>query len=259
VFEYWFGIDLNEPVDQGSAVGSNESEAGTSGGHHSWQHPDEIGTRGGYSTGQYGDATLDPMDTSERATNDGSGSIGVTLSSEDSGDEGEVQSTSEGLAQRLSARNLTLWKQHCDITIGMHIMWDLLSGLNHQGSQRKDGEKDKSLFVCNKTWKNGEPEPTPIKHRNHTITKLADCKAKMRIKRVGARWDVTQFVEGHTHELIEKFALNKYLTSHNKIRKEEKNFFDLLHEVNLSSGRIMEIGGTSWEQEECALQCKNNQ
>lgn len=46
-FEYWFGIDLNEPVDQGSDVGSNESEARTSGGHHSWQHPDEIGTHGG--------------------------------------------------------------------------------------------------------------------------------------------------------------------------------------------------------------------
>lgn len=75
------------------------------------------------------------------------------------------------------------------------------------------------------------------------ITKLADCKAKLQIKRVGARWEVTQFVEEHMHELIEKFALKKYLRSHNKIPKEEKKFIDLLHEVNLSSGRIMEIMG----------------
>ncbi|XP_051221820.1 protein FAR1-RELATED SEQUENCE 5-like [Lolium perenne] len=63
----------------------------------------------------------------------------------------------------------------------------------------------------------------------------------MRIKRSGARWEVTQFVEEHTHEFVEKFALKKFLRSHNKIPKEEKKFIDLLSNVNLSSGRIMQI------------------
>jgi hypothetical protein len=35
--------------------------------------------------------------------------------------------------------------------------------------------------------------------------------------------------------------LKKYLRSHKKIPKEEKKFIDLLHEVNLTAGRIMQI------------------
>ena len=65
----------------------------------------------------------------------------------------------------------------------------------------------------------------------------------MRVKRVGAKWEVTQFIEEHTHELIKKFALKKYLRSHKKIPREERRFIDLLHEVNLTSGRIMQIMG----------------
>jgi hypothetical protein len=36
-------------------------------------------------------------------------------------------------------------------------------------------------------------------------------------------------------------ALKKYPRSHKKIPKEERKFIDLVHEVNLSSGRIMQI------------------
>jgi hypothetical protein len=63
------------------------------------------------------------------------------------------------------------------------------------------------------------------------------------VKQKGARWEVTQFVEEHTHEFIEKFCLNKYLRSHNKIPKEGRKFIDMLHDVNIYSGRIMEIMG----------------
>lgn len=107
-FDFWFGgIDLNQPAYQGFTAGRNDNEAGTSAGHptwqHSdethptWQHPDETDTSRAYSFGQSGDATGAPIDTMERVSNNGSGfHIGVTLSSEDSGDEGEVQSTPEG-------------------------------------------------------------------------------------------------------------------------------------------------------------------
>jgi hypothetical protein len=33
------------------------------------------------------------------------------------------------------------------------------------------------------------------------------------------------------------------LSSHNKIPKEERKFIDLLHDMNIGSGRIMEIMG----------------
>ncbi|CAM0910918.1 unnamed protein product [Alopecurus aequalis] len=107
------------------------------------------------------------------------------------------------------------------------------------------GELDKALFICNKAGKNKEAqgEAVPEKSRLRTFTVLTDCKTKMRVKRTGANWRVTQFVEEHTHDLIKKFALKKYLRSHKKIPKEEKKFIDLLHEVNLSSGRIMQIMG----------------
>jgi hypothetical protein len=45
-----------------------------------------------------------------------------------------------------------------------------------------DGEKDKSLFVCNKFGKNAEDEEVPLKQRNRKITKLCECKAKLRVK-----------------------------------------------------------------------------
>jgi hypothetical protein len=79
--------------------------------------------------------------------------------------------------------------------------------------------KDKSLFICNKAGKNAEDEEVPLKQRIHKITKLCDCKSKFCVKRVGARWHVTQFVEEHNHELVQKFALKKYLKSHKKIPK----------------------------------------
>ncbi|KAM0830253.1 hypothetical protein ACQ4PT_066323 [Festuca glaucescens] len=107
----------------------------------------------------------------------------------------------------------------------------------------KDGELDRYVYVCNKSGKPREEEAVPVKERNRKLTVLTDCKVKLRVKRDGARWKVTQFVEEHTHEVIDKFALKKYLRSHNKIPTEEKKFVDLLHEVNLTSGRIMEIMG----------------
>jgi hypothetical protein len=74
-----------------------------------------------------------------------------------------------------------------------------------------------------------------------TITKLCDCKEKLRVKHVGASWHVTQFIEEHTHDVIQKFELKRYLKSHKKILPEERKFIDLLHEVNISSRRIMQI------------------
>jgi hypothetical protein len=65
----------------------------------------------------------------------------------------------------------------------------------------------------------------------------------MRLKRKGEIWEVTQSVEEHTHRLIKKFTLKKYLRSHKKIPKEEREFIELLDSVDLSAGRIMDIMG----------------
>jgi tRNA U34 2-thiouridine synthase MnmA/TrmU len=173
-----------------------------------------------------------------------------------------VQSTPEGLAPRPPFVGMKFNSMEAALSHYNRYAHHVGFSVRIESSMKstKDGEKDKSLFVCNKTRKNVELSPTPVKQRNHTITKLADCKAKLRIKRVGARWEVTQFVEKHMHELIEKFALKKYLRSHNKILKEEKKFIDLLHEVNLSSGRIMEIMGELYgTKKNVPYKCQNSQ
>lgn len=168
---------------------------------------------------------------------------GITLSSEDSGSDGDVQSTPKGVIPKTPYVGMVFYSRNAALVhynryahhIGFSVK--IKSSIN----SAKDGEKEKSVFVCNKAGKNPEVEVTTVKQRNRTITVLVDCKAKLRVKRTGARWQVTQFVEEHTPELIQKFALKKYLRSHKKIPKEERKFIDLLHEVNLTSGRIMQI------------------
>ncbi|KAK1685150.1 hypothetical protein QYE76_045998 [Lolium multiflorum] len=107
-----------------------------------------------------------------------------------------------------------------------------------------DGQKDKQLFVCNKSGKNediNQLDVPPVRQRNRSITKKTECKARMRVRRKGKKWHVTYFIEEHNHRLIKKFSLKKYLRSHKGIPKEEKDFVRLLHKVSLSAGRIMRI------------------
>nr|XP_051196017.1 protein FAR1-RELATED SEQUENCE 5-like [Lolium perenne] len=107
-----------------------------------------------------------------------------------------------------------------------------------------DGQKDKQLFVCNKSGKNediNQLDVPPVRQRNRSITKKTECKARMRVRRKGKKWHVTYFIEEHNHKLIKKFSLKKYLRSHKGIPKEEKDFVRLLRKVSLSAGRIMRI------------------
>ncbi|PNT68922.1 hypothetical protein BRADI_3g47021v3 [Brachypodium distachyon] len=94
-----------------------------------------------------------------------------------------------------------------------------------------DNEKDKYLFVCNKNDRNNKKikEAPLVKKKTRSRTKRTDCKVRLRVKRM----------EAHTHELIKKFSLKKFLRSHGNISKEERDFIKLLHGVNLSSGKIM--------------------
>lgn len=65
-------------------------------------------------------------------------------------------------------------------------------------------------------------------------------------------------MEEHRHEMIDKFALKKYPRSHNKIPKEEKKFIDLISDVNISSGRIMEIMGELGSKQNVPYNTKKN-
>jgi hypothetical protein len=78
-----------------------------------------------------------------------------------------------------------------------HIGFSVKIESSHEST--KNGEKDKIVFVCNMSGKHVAEEPTPVKQRNRTITVHTDGKTKLRIKRVGARWQVALFVDDHNH------------------------------------------------------------
>ena len=125
---------------------------------------------------------------------------GVTLSSEDSGSDGEVQSTPEGFVPKTPFVGMKFDTVEAALVhynkYAKHVGFSVK--IESSRKSTRDGEKDKSVFVCNKSGKNLEVEPPPVKQRNRTITKLTDCKAKMRVKRIGARWEVTQSLK-NTH------------------------------------------------------------
>jgi len=84
-------------------------------------------------------------------------------------------------------------------------------------------------------------KPVSGKKRKREEMKYTNCKARMVVKLIGAKWHVIYFIPEHNHDLIVKPSLKKFLRSHKGIPKEEKDFITLLHGVNLSSGRIMQL------------------
>lgn len=249
-FANWFGeLDLNQPLDEDGSSFFQEPEAGTSAGPNSGNGFDQVPeTSAGPSGGEVPDVTgrsSGPSTSQHAGLSDVQ--TGVTLSTDDSGNEGEaeVQSTPEGYVPRTPFVGMMFESRDAALMhynrYAKHIGFSVK--IESSRKSAKDGEQDKSVFVCNKKGKNEEDEQVPVKQRNRLITKKCECNAKLRVKRVGAKWQVTQFVEEHSHEVIQKFALKKYLRSHKKIPKEERKFIDLLHEVNLPAGRIMQIMG----------------
>jgi hypothetical protein len=172
--------------------------------------------------------------------------IGDTLSSDDSGGEDEVQSTP----------SLTpIEKPHPDMLFdswedakffynryAKHVGFSIKASTSRCSTV--DKQKDKCLFVCNKSGKNDDinkQEVPPMRQRIRAITKKTDCKARLRVKRRGAKWRVTMLIEDHNHPCIKKFSLKSFLRSHKGIPKEEREFVKLLHKMNLSAGRVMSI------------------
>nr|XP_051202207.1 uncharacterized protein LOC127315794 [Lolium perenne] len=170
---------------------------------------------------------------------------GETLSTDDSGgdeDEGEVQSTPCSQTEVKTPFKGKIYDSWEDAKM-QYNRYAKKIGFSIKCSTSKvskiDDQRDKQLFVCNKSGKNediNKLEAPPVRQRNKSITKKTECKARLRIKRRGTKWYVTYFIEEHNHSLMKKFSLKKYLRSHKGIPKEEKDFVQLLHKVNLSAG-----------------------
>nr|XP_045090174.1 protein FAR1-RELATED SEQUENCE 5-like [Aegilops tauschii subsp. strangulata] len=79
------------------------------------------------------------------------------------------------------------------------------------------------------------------KKRKRETIKQTQCKAKMLVKLIDGRWQVTHFVRDHNHPLVNKPSLSKYLRSHQGISPDEKEFLRILYNCNLTTGRMMHV------------------
>ncbi|KAK1667292.1 hypothetical protein QYE76_055451 [Lolium multiflorum] len=171
---------------------------------------------------------------------------GNTMSTDDSGEEDEVQSTPSLTPVEKPYPDMLFasWEEAkmCYNRYAKHVGFSIKSSTSRKYTV--DKQTDKYLFVCNKSGKNidiNKQEVPPVRQRNRTITKKTDCKARLRVKRRGDKWRVTMFIEEHNHACLKKFSLKRFLRSHKGIPKEEREFVKLLHTVNLSAGRVMSI------------------
>ncbi|XBI23115.1 hypothetical protein VPH35_064050 [Triticum aestivum] len=104
------------------------------------------------------------------------------------------------------------------------------------GADDDDGEDNVIIFVDDAA----EQKKKTKKRKREKIIPTG-CKAKMIVKFIDGRWEVTYYISEHNHPLVDKPSLSKYLRSHQGIPAEERLFLTNLHNCNLSSGRMMHI------------------
>ncbi|VAI27790.1 unnamed protein product [Triticum turgidum subsp. durum] len=97
-----------------------------------------------------------------------------------------------------------------------------------------DDEEDNAIVVANDAT---EKKKKGKKRKREKIIQTG-CKAKMIAKFIDGRWEVTYFIAEHSHPLIDKPSLTKYLRSHQGTPPEEKMFLKNLHKCNLTTGEL---------------------
>jgi hypothetical protein len=75
------------------------------------------------------------------------------------------------------------------------------------------------------------------KRKRETI-KQTNCVARMFVKLIDNKWEVTYFIAEHNHPLVQKPSLTKYLRSHRGIPRDEIEFLRSLHNCNLETGLL---------------------
>jgi cobalamin biosynthesis protein CobT len=188
---FWFpdhGIDLNNPVQ--------EEE-------HDQQQSEEHANRGEQVRGN----DHASGNTAGASADSGMADTGDTISTDDSGEEDEVQSTPSLTPVEKPYPDMMFdsWEQAkmCYNRYAKHVGFSIKSSTSRNSTV--DLLKDKCLFVCNKSGKNkdiNKQEVPPVRQRNRTITKKTDCKARLRVKRRGQKWHVTMFIEEHNHPCL---------------------------------------------------------
>nr|XP_051201944.1 protein FAR1-RELATED SEQUENCE 12-like [Lolium perenne] len=94
-----------------------------------------------------------------------------------------------------------------------------------------------------------KPKSAGVKRQREKI-KQTKCPAKMCVKLINNKYEVTYFIAEHNHPMLVKPSLTKYLRSHKGIPRDEREFLKCLHDCNLETGRMMTVM-SSFYGEEC--------
>jgi hypothetical protein len=164
--DFWFpghndGIDLNEPAYEEGAPNQNVA------------HDDPIGQAEEVTGNDHGSGN------NTGASPDTGVDSGDTISSDDSGGEEEVQSTPDltPMQKPYPEQLFNTWEEarHYYNRYAKHVGFSIKSTTSRNST--KDKQRDKCLFVCNKSGKNvdiNKQEVPPVRQRNRSITKKTD-------------------------------------------------------------------------------------
>ncbi|XP_071678607.1 protein FAR1-RELATED SEQUENCE 5-like [Lolium perenne] len=96
-----------------------------------------------------------------------------------------------------------------------------------------------------------KPKTAGVKRQREKI-KQTKCPAKMCVKLINNKYEVTYFIAEHNHPMLVKPSLTKYLRSHKGIPRDEREFLKCLHDCNLETGRMMTVMSSLYG-EECSV------
>jgi hypothetical protein len=103
--------------------------------------------------------------------------------------------------------------------------------------ERQEAEIESALAeIADKGGKKKNPKLRKRENIVHT-----SCKAKLVVKLIDGRWEVMTFTPEHNHPLVQKPSLLKYMRSHQRIPKEEREFVKNLHATNLTAGLYFKL------------------
>jgi hypothetical protein len=96
---------------------------------------------------------------------------------------------------------------------------------------------DKAMEATSETQNFGSKTEAPKRRRNKL--KRHDCKARMSVGLRKDKWEVTIFIEEHTHPMMSRGEWTRYYRSHRKVPYEDYMLIKTLHNRNADTSLIM--------------------
>jgi hypothetical protein len=91
---------------------------------------------------------------------------------------------------------------------------------------------------ANSECQNFGSKPKVAKRKRNKLKKH-DCKARMSVVLRKEKWEVTIFVEEHTHPMMSREDWTRYYRSHRKVPYEDYMLIKTLHNRNADTSLIM--------------------